>query len=582
MNFINKLLRKKTITQLNDEPVDSGGHISLNKILTTRDLTALGVAAIIGAGVFSTIGRACFNGGPAVSLLFIFTAITCTFCALCYAEFASRVPVSGSAYTYSYVAFGELWAWIIGWTLILEYAIGNITVAIAWSANLTSFLAGLGIHLPAFLSTSYLAAEKAHEKFNELSAAALDIPEHITQLNLLWETAPRVFGNLPLIFNLPAFIVVAAITALVYVGVKESRNTTIFMVAFKVIVVILVILIGAFYVNPENWHPFAPNGVTGVMRGVSAVFFAYVGFDAVSTTAEECRNPQKDLPQGMINSLMICTFLYIAISIVLTGMVNYTKLGVGDFLVVAFESVGLNWLGGILALSAVVATTSVLLVFQLAQPRIWMTMSRDGLLPKKFAEIHPEFRTPSFATIVMGFMVAVPALFLDAELATDMNSIGTLFAFVSVCAGILLLPKNNHKGKFTVPYINGRYIVPGIVLIVAMLLMVYQPSFFPEFFSLSSPGMTPAEVLAHKTPYFTFFALIVLMTILSAAKKLSLIPVFGLISCFYLMTELGIANWQRFIAWLAIGLVIYFAYGIRNSKMNSKNVTDVTFLRSQP
>ncbi len=568
MNLINKLLRKKQINQLNNEPVDSAGHMSLNKILTTRDLTALGVAAIIGAGVFSTIGRACFNGGPAVSLLFVFTAITCAFCALCYAEFASRVPVSGSAYTYSYVAFGELWAWIIGWTLILEYAIGNITVAIAWSANLVSFLAGLGIHIPTFLTNSYLGASKAHEKFLLLSASGTEIPEHIVNLNLLWETAPKIFGSIPLIFNLPAFIGVTALTVLVYVGVKESRNTTIFMVLFKVIVVLLVILIGAFYVNPDNWQPFAPNGVHGVMRGVSAVFFAYVGFDAVSTTAEECKNPQKDLPQGMINSLMICTFLYIAISIVLTGMVNYTKLDVGDFLAVAFNSVGLNWFGGILAFSAVVATTSVLLVFQLAQPRIWMAMSRDGLLPKKFAYIHPKFRTPSFATIVMGFMVAIPALILDAELATDMNSIGTLFAFVSVCAGILLLPKNEHKGKFTVPYVNSRYLVPGTVAITAMLINVYNPSFFTNFFSLDSATQTASTVFAHKLPYFTFFALIVVMSVLSFVKKLSLIPVLGLISCFYLMTELGIANWQRFIIWLGIGLVIYFCYGIHHSKMN--------------
>ncbi len=568
MNLINKLLRKKSLSHLVEEPTDSSGHISLNKILTTRDLTALGVAAIIGAGVFSTIGRACFNGGPAVSLLFVFTAITCAFCALCYAEFASRVPVSGSAYTYSYVAFGELWAWIIGWTLILEYAIGNIIVAIAWSANLTSFLAGLGIHIPSFLTNSYLGALKAHERFEALSASGTEIPEHIVQLNLLWETAPKIFGSIPLIVNIPAFIGVVALTILVYVGVKESRNTTIFMVAFKVLVVLLVILIGAFYVNPENWHPFAPNGVSGVMRGVSAVFFAYVGFDAVSTTAEECRDPQKDLPQGMINSLMICTFLYIAISVVLTGMVNYTKLGVGDFLVVAFNSVGLNWLGGILAFSAVIATTGVLLVFQLAQPRIWMAMSRDGLLPKKFAHIHPKFRTPSFSTIVMGFMVAIPVLVLDAELATDMNSIGTLFAFISVCAGILLLPKNEHKGKFTVPYVNSRYIVPGLVLIAAMLITVYNHTFFADFFSLSSPTQTASEVFAHKFPYFAFFALVMIMSVLSFIKKLSLIPVLGLISCFYLMTELGIANWQRFFLWLLIGLIIYFSYGFKNSKMN--------------
>ncbi len=557
MNLINKLLRKKTIENAIGEPVDSGGHIELNRILTAKDLTALGVAAIIGAGVFSTIGRACFNGGPAVSLLYVFIAITCAFCALCYAEFASRVPVAGSAYTYAYVAFGELFAWVIGWNLILEYAIGNITVAIAWSANLCSFLSGLGINIPAFLSSSYMAASKAHAKFEQLSASGADIPEHIVQMNLLWESAPKLPFGMPLIFNLPAFLVVVAITVLVYVGVKESRNTTVFMVAFKVIVVILVIIVGAFYVNPANWHPFAPNGVSGVMQGLSAVFFAYVGFDAISTTAEECKNPQKDLPQGMINSLLICTVLYISISVVLTGMVNYTQLNVGDFLAAAFKSVGLNWVGGLLALSAVIATTSVLLVFQLAQPRIWMVMSRDGLIPSKFSKIHPEFRTPSFATIVMGFMVAIPALILDSELATDMNSLGTLFAFASVCAGILMLPKNEHKGKFTVPYFNSRYIVPCTVIITALVLYVWNPGLFQDFFSSFSLA---------KLPYFIFFAVILLMTVLSAIHKLSLIPVLGFLSCFYLLTELGLENWQRFIIWLALGLLIYFGYGIRHSK----------------
>lgn len=567
---LKNLFRRKEFVEIEEGTIDSGAHVSLNKILTTKDLTALGVAAIIGAGVFSTIGRACFNGGPAVSLLFVFTAITCTFCALCYAEFASRVPISGSAYTYAYVAFGELVAWIIGWNLIMEYAIGNITVAIAWSANFTSFIKNLGVHIPDFLATSYMAAEKGHQKFLQLSQSGQEISEHFIAMHNAWETAPRL-GSIPFIINLPAFLAVAGITALVYVGVKESRNTTILMVVFKVIVVIMVILIGAFYVNPENWVPFAPNGVGGVMQGVSAVFFAYVGFDAVSTTAEECKNPQKDLPIGMINSLLICTALYIAISIVLTGMVKYTKLNTGDFLVTAFESVGLNWLGGIIALSAVVATTSVLLVFQLAQPRIWMAMSRDGLLPKKFSYIHPVFRTPTFATLIMGFMVAVPALILDSELATDMNSIGTLFAFASVCAGILLLPKNDHKGKFTVPFVNGRYIFPSIVFISALLLHVSNLHFFENFFSLYAPDKTMLEVFIHKIPYFTFFILVLVMAVLSFMRKLSLIPVLGLLSCLYLMTELGIANWQRFLIWLGIGLVIYFSYGFRHSKINGSS-----------
>jgi amino acid transporter len=569
--MLKELFRKKHLNKINEEPADSGGHIGLNKILTTKDLTALGVAAIIGAGVFSTIGRACFHGGPAVSLLFVFTAITCTFCALCYAEFASRVPVSGSAYTYAYVAFGEIIAWIIGWNLIMEYAIGNITVAIAWSSNLNSLLAGFGLKIPDFLAHSYLEAYKAHEEFGKLTAqGAAIIPEHTQMLSNLWETAPRL-ASWPLIINMPAFIAVVAITALVYIGVKESKNTTIFMVAFKVVVVLLVILIGAFYVNPENWVPFAPNGLSGVIQGVSAVFFAYVGFDAVSTTAEECRNPQKDLPQGMINSLLICTALYIGISIVLTGMTHYTKLNVGDFLVVAFQEVGLNWLGGILALSAVIATTSVMLVFQLAQPRIWMAMSRDGLIPKKFSYIHPKFRTPSFATLVMGFMVALPALVLDAELATDMNSIGTLFAFASVCAGILLLPHDgSHHGKFLVPFISGRYIIPLLLIISMVLIYVYNTNFYTEFFSLLNPELSPQEVFTNKLPYFIFFAIVIFSALFSFLKNLSVIPVLGFISCCYLMTELGVMNWQRFLLWMSLGLFIYGIYGFRNSKMYKK------------
>jgi basic amino acid/polyamine antiporter, APA family len=568
MNLFKAVSRKKQINNLTEEPLDSGGHISLNKVLTTKDLTALGVAAIIGAGVFSTIGRACFNGGPAVSLLFVFTAITCALCALCYAEFASRVPIAGSAYTYAYVAFGELIAWIIGWNLIMEYAIGNITVTIAWSANFCSFLRGFGIYIPEWISTSFLAAKKAHEQYANLEAQGVSIPLHIEQLNNLWNTAPKICDSIPLIFNLPAFVCTILITALVYIGIKESRNATILMVVFKVIVVILVILVGACYINPENWQPFAPNGLTSVMQGVSAVFFAYVGFDAVSTTAEECRNPQKDLPQGMINSLLICTVLYIAIAVVLTGMVNYTKLNVADFLPFVFREVGLDWVGGILALSAIVATTSVILVFTIAQPRIWMAMSRDGLLPAKFSFIHPKFQTPSFSTLVMGFMVGIPVLFMDSELATDMNSIGTLFAFVSVCAGILFLPKNNQEGKFTVPYINGKYIMPALLAIAMMIVFVCDVAFFAKFFSLEDPKLSVYEVFMQKLPYFTFFALTIFVTIMSFVKKLSLIPVLGLLSCFYLMTELGIANWQRFIIWLLIGLVIYFVYGYKKSKLS--------------
>ncbi|MCE2929339.1 MAG: amino acid permease [Candidatus Caenarcaniphilales bacterium] len=559
--FWKNICRTKSLDAAAHSP-DVEEHQTLSKVLNVKDLTAIGIAAIIGAGVFSSIGRACFNGGPAVSLLFVFTAITCAFCALCYAEFASRVPVSGSAYTYAYVTFGELAAWIIGWNLIMEYAIGNITVAIAWSSNLTSFLGGLGIHLPSYLTTSYMAAQKAHAEMTQLLALGKEVPESVMRYADVWQTAPLI-GDLHFILNIPAFVGVSLITALVYVGIKESKNMTILMVAFKVIVVLFVIIIGAFYVNPANWVPFAPNGLSGVMKGVSAVFFAYIGFDAVSTAAEECKDPQRDLPKGMIYSLLICTGLYVAISVVLTGMVNYTKLNVGDFLVVAFQSVGLNWLGGILALSAVIATTSVLLVFQLAQPRIWMVMGRDGLLPKKFAEVHPKFRTPAFATLVMGFMVAFPALFLDAELATDMNSIGTLFAFAAVCAGILLIPKDSLKPKFSVPYVSGKIWTPMILLTIATVLYWNDNNIFANLFSFASQ----AE-FEHNLPYIVFIGLAILVSVLSYLKNLSLIPVLGLLSCLYLMTELGVANWIRFFVWMFVGVVIYLAYGYKNSKLN--------------
>ena len=338
---------------------------------------------------------------------------------MCYAEFASRIPVSGSAYTYSYATFGELIAWIIGWDLIMEYAIGNVVVAASWSSNLVSFLDNLtqgihkrfpslniSLHIPQWLATPWRGAWIAHRQVASNSAAVTDATR---ALDKIWVTAPHI-GSLPVILNLPALVITILITALVYIGIHESRKMSNAMVAFKLIVIILVICIGFFYVNTANWSPFLPHGFGGVMKGVSAVFFAYIGFDAISTTAEECKNPQRDMPRGMIASLIICTVLYILVALVLTGMVNYSKLNVGDFLSSAFTQRGLNWLGGILALSAVIATTTVMLVFQLGQPRIWMTMSRDGLLPKRFSKLHPRYRTPGFATVITGLLVGIPAL----------------------------------------------------------------------------------------------------------------------------------------------------------------------------
>jgi amino acid transporter len=567
----NKLFRKKSAEQILKNK-DSETEHTLNKVLSVRDLTGLGIAAVIGAGIFSTVGKACFDGGPGIVLLFIICSVACGFSALCYAEFASRIPVSGSAYTYSYAAFGEIIAWIIGWDLVMEYAVGNITVAISWSGNLTSFLHNVGLHIPDFLSTSFLEAKHGSEHYVKLMAQgnAADAASFIEMHNT-WINAPHI-GSIPFIINIPAISITAFISYIVFVGIKESRRASNIMVAFKLLVVLGVIAIGFYYVNPENWVPFLPNKFSGVMKGVSAVFFAYIGFDAISTTAEECKNPQRDLPRGMFYSLLICTVLYVLIAPVLTGMVHYTKLNTGDFLANAFNERGLNILGGIIALSAVVATTSVLLVFQVGQPRIWMSMSRDGLLPPRFSKIHPKYKTPYFSTIITGLSVGVPALFLDSALVTDLCSIGTLFAFVLVCGGILILPREEKQtGKFRVPYVNGKFIVPAMLIISVVFTQFQFPDFFKNFFGLidtDHPEYSSSQVLAERIPYFAFCLLVLVITILSYKKNYSLIPVLGLVSCFYLMTELGVMNWVRFIVWLVLGLIIYFTYGIKHSKLN--------------
>lgn len=570
MNF-NQLFRKKSTEQILLNKETEREYPSLNKVLSVRDLTGLGIAAIIGAGIFSTVGKACFDGGPGIILLFLICSIACGFSALCYAEFASRIPVAGSAYTYSYAAFGELIAWIIGWDLVMEYAVGNITVAISWSGNLSSFLHNVGIHIPDYLATSFLEAKHGHMHFLESISKGDAAAENYSAFHTTWINAPRI-GSLPLILNIPALAITGLISIIVYRGIKESRKASNAMVVFKLLVVLAVIAVGFYYVNPENWVPFLPNKFAGVMKGVSAVFFAYIGFDAISTTAEECRNPQRDLPRGMFYSLIICTILYVLIALVLTGMVHYTKLNTGDFLANAFNERGLNIFGGIIALSAVVATTSVLLVFQVGQPRIWMSMSRDGLLPPRFSKIHPKFKTPYFSTIITGLCVGIPSLFLDSALVTDLCSIGTLFAFALVCGGILILPRQEKQtGKFRVPYINGKFIVP-LLLIAGILITQWQfPGFLTDFFSLVDPDhadFTPLQVFRERIPYFAFCILVVVISVMSFIRNYSLIPVLGLVSCFYLMTELGVANWIRFLIWLVLGLIIYFSYGIKNSKLN--------------
>ncbi|GAB3930670.1 amino acid permease [Larkinella terrae] len=550
------VFRKKSVVKAVAD-VDEGASSHMNKILGVRDLTSFGIAAIIGAGIFSTIGRASVNGGPAVSLLFVFTAIACVFTALSYAQFASTVPVSGSAYTYAYVSFGEIFAWIIGWALILEYAVSNMVVAISWSEYFTSMLEGFGLHFPAYWATDYGSAARAYAEV-QASASPAGLSAHTRELAQAFQDAPAL-GSLKLIADIPAGLITVLITALVYVGIKESRTASNLLVVLKLAVIGLVIVAGAFYVKPENWSPFAPNGVGGVLSGVASVFFAFIGFDSISTTAEECRNPQRDLPRAMIYCLIICTVLYVLITLVLTGMVNYKELGVDDPLAYVFQKVDLNFIAGIISVSAVVAITSALLVYQLGQPRIWMTMSRDGLLWPKFSKIHPKYRTPSFATIVTGFLVAIPSLFLDMQFFIDLTSVGTFFAFILVCGGILFLDAKglSKHSKFKVPFVNGKYII-GLALIVAVFLVVRSGGFVS--------GIEEKPLLA------VFWLSWAMFAVLSFQYNFSLLPVLGILTNLYLMTELGVSNWAIFVVWLVIGLVIYFSYGYRKSKLAAEVV----------
>lgn len=560
--LFNTLFRKKIISE--DSPGNDGmnGPVMIRN-LGVRDLTFLGIAAIIGAGIFSTIGNASFNGGPAVSLLFIFTAVACAFSAMCYAQFASSVPLSGSAYTYAYVSFGELAAWIIGWTLIVEYAIGNIAVAISWSDYFTGLVQGtMGLQIPSWLTMDYLSASRGYQEIMQTGSTISSQPVFLQDAYMAWNDAPKVFG-LRLIMDLPALIVVFLITALVYRGIHESKTVSNFFVYLKLGVITLVILAGAFYVNPQNWSPFAPNGIQGVLQGVSSVFFAYIGFDALSSTAEECKNPRKDLPRSMLLSLGICTLLYIFITLILTGMVSYKELSLGDPLSFVFEKNGVHWISGIVAGSAIIAMASVLLVFQIGQPRIWMSMGRDGLLPHRFARLHKQYRTPAFSTVITGILVAVPALFMNLKEVTDLASIGTLFAFIVVCAGVLKMDNNNKvKGSFRVPYINSRYTLPAIWILILSIIFQLNPVIIPDFIS----SLFSRDNIAEKIPVFSFLILSIFLTIQSSRNNYSLIPVLGILTNSFLMTELGISNWIFFIVWLLIGLVVYFTYGIRHSK----------------
>jgi amino acid transporter len=568
--MLSSLFRKKSIDAIRtsyEKEADQKG--SLKKVLGVKDLTFLGIAAVIGAGVFSTIGGAAYQGGPGISLLFIITAVTCGFSALCYAEFSSRVPVAGSAYTYSYVTFGEVVAWIIGWALILEYAIGNIVVAISWSGYFNNLLVHIfSIHLPSWMLVDPITADAAcREASQALQAGTVIDPEQLKTYRFAidaYQQAPTL-GSLKIFFNLPAFVIVALITWLAYVGMSQSKKSANAMVIFKVVVILFVIGAGAFYVDTNNWMPFMPNGFSGVLKGVSAVFYAYIGFDAISTTAEECKDPQRDMPRGMIYSLLICTVLYILIALVLTGIESYESFkDVSDPLAFVFESRA-PWIEKIVSISAVVATTSVLLVFQIGQPRIWMSMSRDGLLPARFGKINARYQTPGFATILTGVIVGVGALFLQSGLVTDLTSIGTLFAFVLVCGGVLLLPKiEKKKGQFNLPYINGQFWVPALVLVFFYL----TSERLIDYFSLRlNQGDVPTMYLLFFLAALMLTIVVLLISVFSIAKKPSLIPILGMVSCLYLMLEIPTISWSWFFVWMGLGLILYFSYGFRNSKL---------------
>ena len=500
-----QLFRRKSVDQLTSEASKGG----LKRVLGAFELTMLGIGAIIGAGIFTSVGSAIAGdavrpgAGPALVISLLLVSFASGLAALCYAEFASMIPAAGSAYTYSYATLGELVAWIIGWDLIIEYAIGNVAVAISWAAYFDTLLRGFGIHIPAWLLTDYRTAHQAAAQVAaSVDPAALGFA--VNQASDALATAPRI-ADIPIIFNFPAVFIVAAITVVLVIGIRESAQFNNAMVILKIAVTLLFLAVGVRFVQPENWTPFAPNGFKGIAVGAALIFFAYIGFDAVSTAAEETRNPQRDVPRGILWSLVICTILYIAIALVLTGIMPWEQLGVADPLAAALAFIHQDWIAGIIAFGAVMAMTSVLLVFQLGQPRIFFSMSRDGLLPPAFRAVHPRFRTPHVTTIVTGVVVALGSTFLDDDETYDLTNIGTLFAFLVVCLGVLALRlRDPHRPRpFRVPF----------VWAVAPL---------------------------------------------------------GALACLFVMLGLPRAAWIRFGVWMAVGIALYFTYGFRHSRLRER------------
>ena len=440
------LFSRKPISELVTEGEQSG----LKRALGVGDLIMLSIGAVIGAGIFSTLGTAAageilpsgevvrYGAGPALILSFVLLGAVCALAALCYAELASMIPQAGSAYAYSYATLGELVAWIIGWDLILEYAVGNVAVAIAWGGYFNSLLSGFGLALPAWMTHGYFDVHASSDP----------------AIRALIDTAPSIAG-IPLLVNVPAFAIVALITMLLVRGVKESSRVNNVMVVVKLLVLALFVIVGAMHIQPENYKPFAPNGFRGIHQGAAIAFFAYIGFDAISTAGEETKNPQRNMPIGILVGLAICTVIYVIVGAVATGLVPYQQLKAADPLAQAFEVAGLTQFSWIIALGAVVSMSAVLLVFQYGQPRIFYAMARDGLLPPWAARIHPKYRTPHITTIVTGLLVALGALVADDDATYDLTNIGTLSAFALVCIGVLVLrimEPNRHR-PFRVPFV---------------------------------------------------------------------------------------------------------------------------------
>ena len=484
----------------------------LRRSLGPVQLTSLGIGAIVGAGIFSSVGTAAAGGadhvgaGPALVVSLLLVAVACGFAALCYAELAAMVPVSGSAYTYTYATLGELTAWLIGWDLIIEYGVGNVAVAISWSAYFQELLRGLGLEFPAWLGTDFRSACQAAQQVAQAQAAHADVTSlgaSVLHNARAFSEAPCLFG-LPILFNLPAFLVVAGVTWILVLGIRESAvfNTT--LVVLKLAIIGFFLVLGALYVKPENWSPFAPNGWAGISSAAAIIFFAYIGFDAVSTAAEEARNPQRDMPIGILVSLGICTILYIAVAIVLTGLAPWKQLNVADPLAAVFPALGLNWVAGVISVGALLATTSVLIPFQVGQPRIFFSMARDGLLPPWAAKVHPRYRTPHLTTILTGVCVASFAAVTNLNEMVELTNIGTLFAFILVALGVVVLRRThpNQRRPFRAPW------VPWV-------------------------------------------------------------PLGAVVCCGYLIFQLPRVTWIRFGLWMAIGLVIYFCYGQHRSRLKA-------------